>query len=67
MTNGDKIRSMTDEELAEWYGPRMLCRDCPKKRISGFYLGCDLAECNHNALIWLQSEEVIKNVTDQTT
>lgn len=60
MTNGDRIRSLTDEELAKWYGPRMLCRDCPKERISG----CNLADCIDNALVWIQSEEVSKDEID---
>lgn len=29
MTKGDRIRQMTDEELAVWLASRMLCGDCP--------------------------------------
>lgn len=29
MTNADRIRNMTDEELAAWLAPRMICGDCP--------------------------------------
>ncbi len=49
MTNGDKIRSMTDEELAEWFAPRMLCKDC-----DNYAIGCDLDDCRKYALIYMQ-------------
>lgn len=29
MTNGDKFRSMTDEEIAEYWAENMSCYDCP--------------------------------------
>lgn len=28
MTNGDRIRAMTDEELAEWLGVELDCGGC---------------------------------------
>lgn len=53
-TNGDKIRAMTDEELAEMVSMKV-CRivkpdgsDCPK----GFYFG----RCDKCVLNWLKQE-----------
>jgi hypothetical protein len=54
MTNGDKIRAMTDEELAEMVSMKV-CRivkpdgnDCPK----GFYFG----KCDKCVLAWLRKK-----------
>lgn len=54
MTNGDKIRAMTDEELAEMVSMKV-CRivkpdgnDCPK----GFYFG----KCDKCVISWLRKE-----------
>ena len=57
MTNGDKIRNMTDEELAELIEPRFF--DC-SDYCSEFDNGCAF-KCKHNRgedflLEWLQSE-----------
>ena len=52
MTNGDKVRQMTDEELAERFAPHMLCRICPKPlRVS-----CTKDDCIKYALKWLKQE-----------
>ena len=59
MTNADKIRNMTDEELSEFLGEMVdhaFCSEtgCKIKR-AGFcrypYFGCD-----ENALAWLKQE-----------
>ena len=54
MTNGDKIRAMTDEELAKMVSNHV-CRivkpdgkDCPK----GFYFG----KCDKCVIAWLKQE-----------
>lgn len=57
MTNGDKIRNMTDEELAELIEPRFF--DC-SDYCSEFGNGCAF-KCKHNngkdfLLKWIQSE-----------
>ena len=53
MTNGDKLRQMTDEQLAAWFAPHMLCRMCPKE-IKG--MGCNALKCKQYALAWLKQE-----------
>lgn len=51
MTNGDKIRSMTDEELAEWLTDgHEQCDFCAKHL-------CDFdSDCVHGVLKWLKQE-----------
>ena len=53
-TNADRIRAMTDEELAEWFG--MSERMCP----DGFSetIDCDACPevCTGHWLLWLQQE-----------
>ena len=50
MTNADRLRAMTDEELAEWLQNAADCR-------------CPLAHCVHDCkkcwLVWLGHEEGI--------
>lgn len=50
MTNADKIRSMTDEELAEWLDECADCNICKKHPTQ-----CDV-DCYHGYLEWLQQE-----------
>ena len=47
-TNGDKIRAMTDEELARLLCTAMTCDECP--RSDGCYKG------HHGWLNWLKQE-----------
>ena len=54
MTNSDRIRKMTDEELAKWFAPHMKCAVCEKKG-SGRLL-CDLIECERYALAYMKKE-----------
>jgi hypothetical protein len=52
-TNADRIRSMTDEELAEWIAARIECEVCPVSHdepISG------LNECHKRIIGWLKEE-----------
>ena len=42
-SNGDRIRQMTDEELAEWFAPYMTCNEC-ERRLESY--GCDKGECD---------------------
>lgn len=53
MTNGDRIRAMTDEELAEWFAPHMMCNEC-ERRLKSY--GCDKGECAKYALIYMKRE-----------
>ena len=51
MTNADKIRSMTDEELADYFESIIDCWQCPA------YKGCTQEDGCANALLaWLQME-----------
>lgn len=57
MTNGDKIRTMSDEELADFLEPRDF--DC-SDFCNDFCEGC-LGNCRHNMgkeflIKWLESE-----------
>ena len=49
MTNADKIRQMTDEELAEWLDECAGCNICTKHPV------CDI-DCFHGYLEWLKQE-----------
>lgn len=53
-TNADKIRAMSDEELAEWFGkliyPECVC--CPANG-AGW---CGKGKCKDNWLDWLKKE-----------
>ncbi len=53
LTNGDRIRAMTDEELAEWFAPHMMCNEC-ERRLKSY--GCDKGECAKYALIYMKRE-----------
>ena len=56
MTNAEKIRAMTDEELAKWFAGRITdCIDCPA------YETCDdvkvgWTSCIDLLLRWLEQE-----------
>lgn len=50
MTNADRIRSMTDEELATWIAERK--ETCPPIK---FY-GCSFKTCGECWLDWLKEE-----------
>lgn len=52
MTSGDRIRQMTDEELAERMAIEMDCNICPLQSDKG----CD-GNCELGALMWLKQEE----------
>jgi hypothetical protein len=57
VTNGDKIRAMTDEELAEWldeFGNCRCCADIPTR--------CHM-ECCSGHMEWLK-QEVSENAAD---
>ena len=53
-TNADRIRAMTDEELAEFMAKNVGCNECP------FFVTCRSApqdrECSDRWLDWLQQE-----------
>ena len=50
MTNADKIRQMSDEELAEILSILASCRKCPVQCKGGF------SRCDDFWLDWLQQE-----------
>ena len=51
VTNGDKIRAMSDEELAAFLNP-VTCHDCPIDDKSK--CGKDGVYCGHRILDWLR-------------
>lgn len=51
-TNADKIRSMSDEELAEWINSKDTCEQCAYTP-GGL---CMRKSCTNGILKWLQSE-----------
>lgn len=50
-TWGDKIRAMSDEELAEWLAGKLGCRHCDR-----IGLCSSVSECKEAYLQWLKSE-----------
>jgi len=63
MTNADCIRQMTDEELADWFAPHMMCNICDKDNKP---VGCNRNECRKYALAYMK-REVRDNAANQTT
>ena len=55
MSNADRIRQMTDEELAEWFAPHMMCKICPL-RFQIARQGCDEEDCIVGAHVYLTRE-----------
>jgi len=54
MTNGDKIRAMTDEELAKWLAEHSKCLDtCPAFIICAAWTK---DECKKSFMKWLKQE-----------
>lgn len=53
VTNGDRIRAMDDEQLAEWFAPHMMCNICVKNNKP---CGCNLNECKKYALAYMKKE-----------
>lgn len=54
-TNADKIRHMTDEELADWISEQGV--DCAYCRIESLcYEECKFGDCKKAWLIWLKQE-----------
>lgn len=60
MTNGDKIRAMSDSEYADWLCDHLLCWDCPvyakcgreSRKCGG---GASAEDCFNRLLGWLRS------------
>lgn len=55
MTNGDRIRKMTDEELSEFFAVYIECRNCPLYDEKGLGAGCK-GDCKAGATEWLKQE-----------
>ena len=54
-TNADRIRAMTDEELATWISSKTLCLDCPRYETDCSEIEAD--DCGNFAwLTWLKQE-----------
>ena len=51
ITNADRIRAMSDEELAEWLDHHVSCSRCPIYEKCIFYKTCD-----ENLQAWLKEE-----------
>ena len=54
MTNADRIRAMSDEELAEWLHG-VYCCYCPVAHYDGSHCPQD-GYCKINVLAWLKKE-----------
>lgn len=52
ITNADRIRNMSDEELAEWINTKNICEQCTYEPESL----CMKEPCTNGILKWLQSE-----------
>jgi hypothetical protein len=61
MTNADKIRSMTDEQLAEWLGTfdMDICENCAMENKPY----CEKAMCTKQWQKWVKQEHVESNAT----
>ena len=60
MTNADRIRAMSDEEIALWLCLNYSCTKCPGK-----YL-CTINDGKHNGLTkWLKQPVGVDNVDDK--
>lgn len=55
MTNGDRIRKMDDEELAEFMADYIVCSKCPLFDERGLGAGCN-GDCKLGAVEWLKQE-----------
>ena len=58
MTNAEKIRSMTDDELAKLIGPGFDCQNCPARSAActEYHEDDAVPECWELVLIWLKQE-----------
>lgn len=61
LTNGDKIRVMSDREYADWICDHVLCGDCPVyekcgKEISNYGRATSVEDCFNQLLNWLRSQ-----------
>ena len=54
MTNGDRIRQMSNEELAEMLSERLVCHYCVRKNDSNTFC---LNSCIEGIKAYLESEE----------
>lgn len=54
MTNANKIRGMSDEQLAEWFSTYFPCGEC--SMICGDDQECSKIDCIKGALEYLKSE-----------
>ena len=52
-TNADRIRAMTDEELAQFFHDSVACDDCP---VGDSKCKRAFALCKNTALAWLKSQ-----------
>ena len=58
MTNGDKIRAMTDEEYADWLCDHLICGDCPVYEKCGkesHGCGTSAEDCFNRLVAWLKA------------
>lgn len=57
LTHADRIRAMTDEELAELLNPTASCTDCPVDNRKP--CGTDGRSCRDRVLDWLRQEATL--------
>ena len=61
-TNADRIRAMTDEELAEWIAYNTSCETCPVKSATEYE--CHNSNCGTAWGLWLKSP--VEEVAERT-
>ena len=57
-TNADRIRSMTDEDLARWINFHTVCEECPASKKCNCAYTARPDECTKSILQWLKQEAV---------
>lgn len=53
LTNSDRIRQMSDEELAEWIAYSTSCETCPVKNATDYE--CHNTDCRTAWIAWLKA------------
>jgi hypothetical protein len=67
MTNADRIRSMSDEELAEFLLSDDYYIDCTNCKEPENEYGTCIGRCENELLRWLKSEEWLKSEVEDDT
>lgn len=55
LTNGDRIRAMSDSEYADWLCDHLICGDCPLCKKCREEDVVSVGDCFNQLLRWLRS------------